>query len=229
MAARRLLYEDHRDAAAREVGQRRSQGNASGRLLHVVGAECVQVPTFHEHAGVEVERRKLSHIDGTCGRDQNPIGRWDAGAHQTGAEKIPIAVANRERGIDCDRAVALKFRKPAQRAFALTHCQNYFGVRGRRARGKSFRIEGLGLDSMRRQLGQDRIEDRGVGLDLAGREFHFTINTNRTTLHRRTSTATRAAARSAASSTSITSASSTAPSLIWLSISIPKNRRSAES
>ena len=53
--------------------------------------------------------------------------------------------------------------------------------------------------------------------------------TKLTALHRRTSTATRAAARSAASSTSITSASSTAPSLIPLSISMPKNRRSAES
>ena len=73
------------------------------------------------------------------------------------------------------------------------------------------------------------IEDGGVGLDFSGRKFYFAINSNRTTFHRRSFTAARAAARSAASSMSIASASSTAPSLIPLSINMAKNRRNAES
>ena len=113
---------------------------------------------------------------GRRSREQDSVGRGHAGAQQSRAEQVAIAVANRERRIDRDRARTLEFGEAAQRALALAHREDYFRVGSRGARGKCFRVEGLGLDTMRRQLGEDRIEDGGVGLDLARRKFHFAIN-----------------------------------------------------
>src|SRR6185437_12763140 len=157
---------------------------------------------------------------------------------QAGEQEIAVAVANRQRRIDCDGALLLERHQAAERALALTHRQHQVGADDRtvdQARG----ADGGGLDAMTLELGHHRVENCGVMLDLARRELGLAINPQRA--HRQSplpsnspriaapATIARAAARSADSSTSIVVASSIAARRIPLATAIASSLRIASS
>src|SRR5208282_1159370 len=170
-----LLNVCETDSAPREIAKNRLDLRAIARALHVFGRERMQVAALDEHARRQIESAQLAHIERLARGHQRARRSRHSSLLEAGRQQIAIAVANRERGIDRDRAFLLDLGQLLERARPLAHWQ-YEVSAGSRPRREADRIYSLDVDAFALQLRHGGVENRGVGLDLTRRKLGLSIN-----------------------------------------------------
>src|SRR5579875_44284 len=224
----RLLDVDPAHSAACKTLERFLERRGAVHPLNVIRSQGVKIAAFDVKPACGVESGDIP----LAGReiDHEATRRRHSGAHQTGAEQVAIAVADRERGIDHQRSAFFKARQPFELTFALAHRKHQVDVAGRVAI-MGIRPDGYRLDAGLGKRSECAIENRGIGIDLARRKLRLAINSQcqHTNYLLPASTSARAASRSAPSSISIAPMISKPSSRTPLATSMARNRRIASS
>src|SRR5216683_869087 len=128
LACRLLLHVRNPDLPAGEAQQRSLELLESVHPLYVVGVERMQVATFDVHGGGKVQGTQRLQVERRRGAHGYSVGSRHTGARQASAQKVTIAIADRERRVDRHRACLFDSRQQAQGALALAHREHHVRV-----------------------------------------------------------------------------------------------------